>query len=254
MTDSYIEKHWAKNVDFTLADDEVEAYEKRLVECCDVLKQAYKDHISGNHEGWEKNIEEKQADGTVITLHQKPTEAGLSYTKVTSVVNCTAQEALDWSTNIENSGKYDEYYDKSEFFVNLTDKVYPNGKHDRLRAYALARSQIKGHSFVLKAREFVHLLGKEQLDEKFGNIAIAPMTSVECKHIPERDTHVRGFIDNQGSVFIPNEDGTCTVINVTHVNMNGWMPDWVMNLITNDVSQTKRMREELHKDMAKVQD
>ena len=103
----------------------------------------------------------------------------------------------------------------------------------------------------MKAREFVHLLGKEKLDGEYGNIGIAPMTSIECNYIPERSSHVRGFIDNQGSVFIPNEDGTTTIINVNHVNLNGWMPDWVMNLITNDVSQARRMRDALHKDHAK---
>lgn len=246
--DEYLKQHWSKDANFELSEEQLARYDTRIKECCDVLVQAYKDHISGNHDGWVKNVEERQADGTVITLHQKPTEAGLSYTKITSVVHVNASEALHWSTDIANSSKYDEYYDLSEFFADLTDRLAPHGKHDRLRGYALARSQIKGYSFILQPREFVHLIGKEELGSEFGNIGIAPMTSVECENIAPRDSHVRGFIDNQGSVFIPNEDGTCTVINITHINMNGWIPDWVMNLITNDVSQTKRMRDAIHKD------
>lgn len=244
--DEYLKKHWSKDANFTLSEEQITLYDKKMKECCEILVQAWKDHVSGNHEGWVKNVEERQADGTIITLHQKPDDAGLSYTKITSTVHIPASDALHWSTDISNSAKYDEYYDQSEFFVDLSDKIAPHGFHDKLRGFALARSQIKGYGFILKPREFVHLIGKEELPNEYGNIGIAPMTSVPCESILERDTHVRGFLDNQGSVFIPNEDGTCTVINITHINMNGWIPDWVMNLITNDISQTKRMRDVIH--------
>eukprot|EP00817_Percolomonadidae_sp_ATCC50343_P003145 CAMPEP_0117423626 /NCGR_PEP_ID=MMETSP0758-20121206/4198_1 /TAXON_ID=63605 /ORGANISM="Percolomonas cosmopolitus, Strain AE-1 (ATCC 50343)" /LENGTH=255 /DNA_ID=CAMNT_0005206899 /DNA_START=20 /DNA_END=787 /DNA_ORIENTATION=+ len=244
-------KNYHKNDKFAdkmleLSAEQEKKYVKKVRLCQKSLLEIAKAFKKGEDEynkGWDENIREEQEDGSVITLHQRDGEDGLKYTKITSHINVPAKDALRWSSDMENIPKFDDYIKNMCIHSDLSGKIPTLSKNEEnKRGYGLAKVEIHGVSYVVTGRDFVVVIGFEELDN---GICLAPMTSVEHEGLPPTDL-VRGNITNHGSIFIPDKDKKgCTVINVNHIDMNGWIPASVMNLITNNIDVCKRMRKSI---------
>eukprot|EP01129_Flabellula_baltica_P004091 TRINITY_DN1394_c0_g1_i1.p1 TRINITY_DN1394_c0_g1~~TRINITY_DN1394_c0_g1_i1.p1 ORF type:complete len:234 (-),score=54.95 TRINITY_DN1394_c0_g1_i1:13-618(-) len=159
---------------------------------------------------WE-TINEKKG----ITVSQK-TDANSDFTLLKSVgtIKSSAQSIVDIVEDIENRGNWDLFFEEGQVVSREGDEGY---------AYLKFKGQ-----WTVWPRDFALYLGKMFVDGQWVCVA----KSVAHPEIPEKSGCVRGTILTSGFRVVPNEDDSeCEVTMVIQVDLAGWLPTKISNLV-----------------------
>lgn len=172
-------------------------------------------HVEEKH-GWQGGYVK---DG--ITIHTNQTSDIMSFRGYGEIHRCSPEILRLFIVQIDQRSYWDPTFLQGTYNVEVSPAV-----------------RIMTHSydapFPVSPRDFV-TIGAERLEED--GTLIAGVQSIVREDLPERRGYVRGELRSSGFVIkpIPPEPGIdyprCAVYYLATVDVKGWLPTWVVNLV-----------------------